>query len=227
MKSFVYSEKITTKQNNQTKTANFGFTILLLLATTSIFITTISLYAGGDSLVRVDAINPRIRLDIRYATTNNFTEKVLYDSAVCLLRKPVALRLSAVQEELEEQGLGLKVFDGYRPLSVQWKLWEIVPDPRYVADPREGSRHNRGAAIDLTLIDSAGNELPMGTPYDDFTEKAHRNYKGLTPEEQRNRALLDAVMLKHGFTGLPTEWWHFDAEGWQEYDILDIPFSEL
>jgi D-alanyl-D-alanine dipeptidase len=191
------------------------------------FLTTLQIYAGGDSLVRVNEINPRIRLDIRYATTNNFTGKVLYDSAICLLRQPVALRLSAVQEELEQQGLGLKVFDGYRPLSVQWKLWEIVPDPRYVADPREGSRHNRGAAIDLTLVDNNGNELPMGTPYDDFTEKAHRNYQGLTPEEQRNRALLDSLMLKHGFTGLPTEWWHFDADGWQDYDILDIPFSEL
>jgi D-alanyl-D-alanine dipeptidase len=136
-----------------------------------------------------------------------------------------ARRLSQVQQDLERQGLGLKVYDCYRPLSVQKKFWALVPDERYVADPAKGLRHNRGAAVDLTLVDAKGDELPMPTPYDDFTDKAHRDAKDVQPEAVRNRQILERAMVRHGFIPLPTEWWHFDGPGWESYPVLDIPFS--
>jgi D-alanyl-D-alanine dipeptidase len=132
-----------------------------------------------------------------------------------------------VQAELEASGLRLKVFDCYRPLSVQRKLWELVPDERYVADPKKGSRHNRGAAVDLTLVTADGGEVAMPTAYDEFTEKAHRDYQALPASALRNRALLERVMVKHGFVGLPTEWWHFDDADWEKYPVLDVDFREL
>jgi D-alanyl-D-alanine dipeptidase len=124
-------------------------------------------------------------------------------------------------------GYGLKIFDGYRPLSVQWKMWEVFPQPGYVADPRKGSRHNRGAAVDVTLIRlSDGAELPMPTSYDDFTERAHRNFKDLPEEVIRNRELLEAMLTKHGFVGLHTEWWHFDDKDWRTYPIMDVQIRD-
>ena len=183
---------------------------------------------GRDELVELDKFIPGIVLDIRYATTNNFTGQILYPSARCFLRKPVAENLRAVQAELATQGLGLKVFDGFRPLSVQKKMWEVFPHPGYVADPKKGSRHNRGAAVDLTLIRlSDGAELPMPTAFDDFTTKAHRDFNDLPEETIRNRALLETLMTKHGFIGLPTEWWHFDDENWKRYPIMDVDASKL
>ena len=130
------------------------------------------------NLVELKAICPKISLEIVYATPRNFVGKAVYSRACCYLQRPVAKRLRSVQIELEKKGFGLKVFDGYRPLSVQKEFWKYVPDPRYVADPAVGSKHNRGAAIDLTLIDRKGEELPMPSPFDDFTKKAHRNYAG-------------------------------------------------
>lgn len=183
---------------------------------------------GRDELVELDKFIPGIVLDIRYATTNNFTGQTLYPSARCFLRKPVAENLRAVQSELATQGLGLKVFDGFRPLSVQKKMWEVFPHPGYVADPKKGSRHNRGAAVDLTLIRlSDGAELPMPTAFDDFTTKAHRDFNDLPEEAIRNRALLETLMEKHGFIGLPTEWWHFDDANWKRYPIMDVDASVL
>jgi zinc D-Ala-D-Ala dipeptidase len=177
--------------------------------------------ARPDSdLVDIQKINPAIRLDMRYATANNFTRQQVYDSANCLLRSGTAQKLSEVQQELEKSRLGLKVYDCYRPLSVQRKFWALMPDERYVANPAKGSRHNRGAAVDLTLVDSTGKELPMPTAFDDFTEKAHRDYAQLPAEILKNRVFLEQAMSRHGFTGLPTEWWHFDDAGWQSYSIV-------
>lgn len=173
-----------------------------------------------STIVNVQSVNPHIVLDIRYATTNNFTGKKVYDSANCLLRASTARKLSDAQHELEQSGLGLKVYDCYRPLAVQRKFWSLVPDERYVANPAKGSRHNRGAAVDLTLVDRNGQELPMPTPFDDFTDKAHRDYTQLPPEALKNRALLEQVMTRHGFVGLPTEWWHFDDADWPSYPII-------
>lgn len=176
-----------------------------------------------DAFVELNKHIPGIALDIRYATTNNFTGKVLYPSARCFLRRPVADKLRAVQQDLAPMGYGLKVFDGFRPLSVQRRMWEVFPHPGYVADPKKGSRHNRGAAVDLTLIRlSDGAELVMPTPFDDFTERAHRDFMELPEEVIRNRELLERVMTKHGFVGLRTEWWHFDDVDWKDYPITDL-----
>ncbi|HZV33359.1 MAG TPA: M15 family metallopeptidase, partial [Verrucomicrobiae bacterium] len=164
---------------------------------------------SNDDLVDVQRIIPGIALDIRYATTNNFTGQKLYPVARCCLRREAAESLKDVEGELRGMGLALKIFDGYRPLSVQKKMWALVPDENYVANPAKGSRHNRGAAVDLTLIKLDGTELPMPTPFDDFTEKAHLDYTNLPPDVLANRALLQRVMEKHDFHGLRTEWWHF------------------
>lgn len=184
------------------------------------------LFAQSD-LVNVWNLDTTIVLDIRYATTNNFTCIKVYDEAKFFLRTEPAQKILEAQKELKSLGLGLKIFDGYRPLSVQKKFWQIMPDERYVADPKKGSRHNRGAAVDLTLIDKNGNEIPMSTPYDDFTEKASRNYMDLPAQIIINRKFLEDIMAKYGFTGLPTEWWHFDYNGWEKYEILDLNFNEL
>lgn len=168
-----------------------------------------------------------IPLDIRYATKNNFTKTPVYPKAYCYLRKEVAVQLSKVQADLKKRGYSLKIYDGYRPRSIQYKFWEICPDSRYVANPKKGSRHNRGAAVDLTIIDKEGKELDMGTDFDDFTKKAHRNCISLSKQAQSNRKLLENIMEKHGFIGLSTEWWHFDYKKWTDYELLDIPFEDL
>ncbi|MBY0528572.1 MAG: D-alanyl-D-alanine dipeptidase [Rhabdochlamydiaceae bacterium] len=169
------------------------------------------------ALLDVQSVIPQVQVDLKYATTDNFTGQIVYDFDRCLLLKEVVDALCLVQAELEELGFGLKIWDGFRPVAAQWKFWELVPDERYVSDPRKGGRHTRGTAVDLTLITTEGTELPMPSLFDDFSEKAHRNYQGASYEEISNRKLLEEVMEKHGFVGLPTEWWHFDLIGWEKY----------
>lgn len=176
-------------------------------------------------LVDIHTIAPTIQLDLRYATVNNFTNQKLYTQARCLLRPEAAAQLAKVQLDLEAKGLGLKVFDCYRPLSVQKRMWEIVPNPDYVANPQQGSRHNRGSAVDLTLVDRKGTELPMPSNFDEFSPKSHIDYSGGSLEARQNRNLLQQVMKKHGFIPLETEWWHFDAPNWQKYPVLDLPIQ--
>ncbi len=163
-----------------------------------------------NRLLDIDHFIPSIVLDIKYATTDNFTEKQLYPYPKAYLRYPAAVALRNVQKELNEAGLGLKVWDAYRPYAITVLMWDYVQDPRYVADPRNGSRHNRGCAVDVTLIDiETGDELPMPTAYDDFTEKAHLDYDYLPDEVLANRALLIEVMQRHGFDPLPSYHGHF------------------
>lgn len=178
--------------------------------------------------VELIKVNSNIRLDIKYATDDNFTKKCVYTQAKCYLRQEVAQKLNGVQQELEQQGLGLKVFDGYRPRSVQYKFWELVPIPGYVADPNKGSKHNRGSAVDLTIIRLSDNqELEMPSEFDEFSEKAHREYEAMKPEAAKNCKLLEDLMVKHGFIPLPTEWWHFDDADWEKYELLDISFEDV
>lgn len=202
---------------------------LLLLLWSLLLISTLNISAEEKptDLVDVEKFIPGVVLDIRYATTNNFTGKKVYPAAKCYLRRATAEKLKLVYEELQTKKLGLKIYDGYRPLSVQKKFWELVPDDRYVANPAKGSKHNRGGAVDITLVNSHGVELAMPTPYDDFTEKAHQDYKDLPKNVIRNRALLRTVMEKHGFKNITTEWWHFDDVDWQSYELLDLSFEEL
>ncbi|RPD42352.1 M15 family metallopeptidase [Chitinophaga barathri] len=167
-------------------------------------------------------------MDVRYATKDNFTKTVLYPFPAVYLRRPAYEALLNLKEYLEPLGLGIKIFDGYRPYRVTEKMWEIVPDDRYAADPKKGSGHNRGVAVDLTLIYlKTGQELPMPTPYDDFTEKAHFEYQDLDEEIKENRLLLRTLMEAHGFMAIETEWWHFYLKEPQKYPLMDIGFEEL
>lgn len=175
----------------------------------------------GSELVDIQLFIPNIQVDLKYATPDNFTGQVVYDFQCCLLVKEAALHLREVQEELESMGLGLKVWDGFRPMAAQWKFWELVPDERYVSDPRKGGRHTRGTAVDLTLITKEGQELTMPSEFDDFSEKAHRDYMGASLESIQNRELLQEVMERHNFKGMPSEWWHFDLVGWKDFPPLD------
>lgn len=183
--------------------------------------------AENKDFVDITELDSSIMLDIRYATSRNFTGKIMYPVARCLLRRDAALRLLRVEQKLRKHGYRLIIFDGYRPLSVQKKFWNIMPDERYVADPSKGSRHNRGAAVDVSLADLAGHPLPMPSDYDDFSEKAHRDYTGASPESKKNCALLEGLMKEEGFEPFLTEWWHFDAPGWEHYPVSDFSLEEF
>jgi D-alanyl-D-alanine dipeptidase len=172
-------------------------------------------------------VNSCIIVDIKYATEDNFTKRKLYDSNTCFLRKSTAVKLDAVQKELERMNLGLKVWDCYRPLAVQRVLWAILPDERYVANPETGSRHNRASAVDVTLVDSKGKELQMPTGFDDFSPRAGHHYQSLPDQAIKNRELLKSLMEKAGFIPLPEEWWHYDDEEWMQFDIIDLSFQDL
>jgi D-alanyl-D-alanine dipeptidase len=179
-------------------------------------------------LVDLQQAVPGLVLDVRYATTNNFMHQQLYPVARTFLRAPAAQALAEVQRELAAEGLALKVFDGYRPYRITERMWEPIRNPDFVADPAKGSRHNRGAAVDLTLIHrDSGAELAMPTPYDDFTSRARQDFDGLPADVRANRAKLRDVMTRHGFDPLPSEWWHFDYRGWEHFDLLDVPLEEV
>ncbi len=176
----------------------------------------------------VDLASLGIPLDIRYATANNFMKKPLYPAAKAYLRTPAARALAEANRELATRGLGIKVYDAYRPYRVTEAMWEPIRNPDYVADPAKGSRHNRGAAVDLTLIDlKTGAELPMPTGYDDFTERAAHAFTDLPADALANRALLRDVMVKHGFEPLPSEWWHYDFRGWEAFELMNVGLEDL
>jgi beta-N-acetylhexosaminidase/D-alanyl-D-alanine dipeptidase len=183
-----------------------------------------------DELVDLADVDATISLDLRYATADNFTGVAVYPVARCRLRHAVAQRLAAVQAALRERGYGLKIWDCYRPFSVQKTFWRLVPDARYVAKPVTrggkpvaGSKHNRGAAVDLTLVDSRGTELEMPTAFDDFSPRAHRGWSGASEAARRNSGILEGAMRAEGFEPLSTEWWHFDGPRWRSYPLADEP----
>lgn len=186
------------------------------------------LWASSPSdLVDLARFDFSIKQDIRYATKNNFMKQAVYPEPRCILRRSVLEALSRVQTNLKMDGLGLKVFDCYRPLSIQRKLWEVVADERYVSDPKKGSKHNRGAAVDVTLVDKNGNELEMPTPYNDFTKKAHRSYQGGSQKSRFHRKRLETAMQREGFMGVETEWWHFDHKDWEKFPVEDLSFQAI
>jgi D-alanyl-D-alanine dipeptidase len=179
-------------------------------------------------LVEIKKYIPDIALDIRYATTNNFTGQKMYKEARAFARLPVVMALKQVQADLKKQGLGLKIFDAYRPYAITVKFYEVAHDTNFVADPHKGSKHNRGCAIDLTAINlKTGKELDMPTGFDSFSKRAASAYMDLPKIEIDDRAILKTAMEAHGFHEIPTEWWHFDFNGWSNYPLLDIPFTEI
>ena len=179
-------------------------------------------------LVEIKKYIPEIALDIRYTTTNNFTHHRMYPQARAFARLQVVMALKDIETELKAKGLGLKIYDAYRPCAITVKFYEVTPDTNFVADPSKGSKHNRGCAIDLSLIDlKTGKELDMPTGFDSFNRKAGANYQDLPQQEIANRELLKSVMQAHGFRVIATEWWHYDFNGWANYPLLDIPFSAI
>ncbi|HVG16408.1 MAG TPA: M15 family metallopeptidase, partial [Chitinophagaceae bacterium] len=183
---------------------------------------------SSKELVNVKRFVPSIILDIKYATTDNFMKEAMYKSAEAFLSRPAVRSLKRVEEELNKMGYGLKIYDAYRPYSVTVAFYEKVKDTAYVASAYRGSRHNRGCAVDLTLIDlGTGKELLMPTAFDDFSPKAASDYHDLTPEAIRNRELLQRVMTSNGFAIYANEWWHFDYSGWRNHPLMDISFRQL
>jgi D-alanyl-D-alanine dipeptidase len=182
----------------------------------------------NKELIEIKKRIPTIKLDIRYAKKNNFAKQAVYNQARAFARLPVVDALQNVQNELKKSGYGLKIFDGYRPYSVTVKFFAIASDKSFVANPKDGSRHNRGCAIDLTLIDlRTGKELEMPTPYDSFAAEAASDFNNLPTNILQNRKLLRDTMEKHGFRVLNNEWWHFDFIGWKNYELMDIAFEDL
>lgn len=172
---------------------------------------------------------PSLIFDLKYATVDNFMQEKLYPViSTTYLRKSAADALSKVAAYLKESGLGIKIWDAYRPYSVTERMWEKIKDPRYVADPAQGSGHNRGISVDLTLIDlKTKKELTMPTGFDNFTDTAHSDFILLSEPILKNRAVLKNAMEKFGFIQLETEWWHFYLPNSAKYDVLDFSFEEL
>lgn len=181
-----------------------------------------------NELIDIKKAIPSIVLDIRYATKNNFMQQVMYKQARAFARKPVVEQLKKIQSILKKKGYGLKIFDAYRPYEITLAFWEKASDKNFVANPAKGSKHNRGCAVDLTIIDlKTGKDVPMPTPYDSFEAAAAPHYDKLPAEIIANRDFLIATMQANGFKVIYNEWWHFDFNGWQNYDLMDIAFEEL
>ena len=181
-------------------------------------------------LVELIKLDPTFRLDIRYATKNNFLGKAVYKQPRAFLQRPAAEALVRVNQAVRKQGYGLVIFDGYRPWSVTKVFWDATPEDKkiFVADPSKGSRHNRGCAVDLTLFDlKTGAEVKMPGEYDEMTERSHINYECAPEKARRLRELLRAAMAAEGFAVYEPEWWHYDYKDWKEYPIMNIKFSEI
>lgn len=178
-------------------------------------------------LVDVAMLEPGIQLDVRYATSDNFVGRAVYPpGARVWLQRPAAEAVVRAHHRLAPHGYGLVLLDGYRPWSVTKLFWDLTPADRraYVADPRDGSRHNRGCAVDVTLYDrETGRQVEMPSVYDDFSERAHPDYEGGSVEGRARRELLRMVMENEGFTIYPNEWWHFDFGGWEEWPVMNVP----
>jgi zinc D-Ala-D-Ala dipeptidase len=181
-------------------------------------------------LVDLGRLDRSIRLDIRYANSNNFLGRPVYTVARAFLQRPAAQAVLRANRALRKKGYGLLVFDGYRPWSVTKIFWDETPADKkeFVADPAQGSRHNRGCAVDLTLYDlKTGKEVAMPGAFDEMSERSHIDYKGGSEESRRLRDLLRDVMQAEGFAVYAPEWWHYDYKDWRQYAVLDIPFSAI
>ena len=180
------------------------------------------------NLVDIHLFIPGILIEMTYATPHNFTKTVLYHHPIAYLHTAPANALRIVQQELKKQGLGLKIFDAFRPYSVTCTMWHLTPDRHYVGNPHKGSNHNRGLAIDLTIIDlKTGKELDMGTKFDSFTDTAGHAFKNLPPQVLANRRLLKTTMKTAGFAPLQNEWWHYTWHNDNDYEVINLDFEEV
>lgn len=175
-----------------------------------------------SSFVALKMIDTTFRYDMKYATLDNFLKEKVYDCPDCLVRYKTAQQLIKVNDSFKKLGYKIKFFDCYRPLSIQKKMWKIYPDKRYVANPVKGSNHNRGSAVDITLVNNLGDELDMGTPFDFFGRKAHHRYQNFPQEVLDNRKLLKLVMETNGFWSITSEWWHYNLAKSYQYKVSDF-----
>ena len=181
-------------------------------------------------MIELITLDDTLKLDIRYARTDNFVGKVVYAEARAFMQRPAADALVRVHRQLKRRNLGLVIFDGYRPWSVTKLFWEVTPEDKrkFVANPKTGSRHNRGCAVDLSMFDlKTGKLVEMPSDFDDFTDRASPKYVGGTAAQRKNRDLLRKLMEDEGFTVNDNEWWHFDYKDWKDYAIYDIAFAEV
>ncbi len=176
----------------------------------------------NDDFVNIESLSNNFILDMKYATADNFLKEKVYSCAECYVRNEVAKALVNANRDFIKKGYRIKFFDCYRPHSVQKKMWKIVPDPGYVANPKGGSVHNRGAAVDITLTDLKGNELDMGTPFDHFGKEASHAYAKLPEKVIANRKMLRTIMEENGFTTIRTEWWHYNFSTGKKFKISDF-----
>ncbi|MEO5942740.1 MAG: M15 family metallopeptidase [Ferruginibacter sp.] len=185
--------------------------------------------AAGKRMEDVEKYIPNAVLHLAYADTANFMHAKLYPTIkTTYLREDAIVALKKVQHDLKKRNIGIKIWDAYRPYSITEKMWEPVKDSRYAADPKFGSGHNRGIAVDLTLVNlKTGKELDMGTSFDNFTDTAHSDFKNLSAKILVNRELLKTTMEKFGFKALDTEWWHFYLPDSKKYELLDLDFETL
>ncbi len=183
-----------------------------------------------NDLVEIIKLDSTIKLDVRYAGDNNFIGKPIYKEARAFLQRPAAEALVLVHEQLKKDGYGLLIFDGYRPWDITKVFWDSTSreNKKFVANPRKGSKHNRGCAVDLSLYDlKTGTEVEMGGLYDEMSERSYPKYEGGTEEQRKSRELLIQVMESNGFKVYDYEWWHFDFNDWKSYRINNIPFSAI
>jgi zinc D-Ala-D-Ala dipeptidase len=223
---FVFTHIHTAAQNTQLPKSSYGVPV----------INTITTYKNSvqndtnKELVELKTLLPRIVYDLRYASQQNFVHQAVYPVATnkTFLRKPAAQALVQIQTVLQQQKLGIKIFDAYRPYHITVKFWELVKDDRYVANPANGSGHNRGLAIDLTLIDlTTGKELDMGTGFDNFSDTARHSFIQLPATVLKNRQLLKKLMQQYGFVALETEWWHYAWPNNHNYEVMDLPHKKI
>ena len=181
-----------------------------------------SITYDDHDFVALRTLDSTFLFDMRYATANNFLNKAVYECDQCLLRYKTIKQLIKANIEFKQLGYKIKFYDCYRPLDVQQLMWDIYPDARYVANPKKGSNHNRGTAVDITLVDSNGVDLPMGTDFDFFGRRAHHNYTDLPVEVLNNRNLLKSVMEKYGFWSISSEWWHYNLNNSYSYEVSNF-----
>ena len=195
----------------------FFFLVSLFLGFTSnaqneVYASEVKQEIADTTFVNLKDFSQEFIYDMKYATEDNFLKAKVYDCAECLLRFKTVQALIAANTDFKKKGFKIKLYDCYRPLSIQKKMWEIVSNPEYVADPKKGSIHNRGGAVDISLVDSNGKEVDMGTPFDFFGIQAGHNYTKLSNEVKSNRKFLKKVMIKNGFNSFDSEWWHYNLK---------------
>ena len=177
---------------------------------------------NDTSFVNLKEYDANFILDMKYATQDNFLKTKVYNCAACYLRYKTVRNLINANKEFQLKGFSIKLFDCYRPLDVQKKMWELVPNPSYVANPKTGSIHNRGGAVDITIVDANGNELDMGTEFDFFGPEAAHNYEKVSNQVKINRAYLKQVMLTNNFKSFDSEWWHYNLIDSQKDPIANF-----